>query len=148
MMTLGGSRAIITLRAVAERGPRLVVVITCKTCLLQSMIRTIIPGWHMLIIRMCHPDVMFISKMSANQEVTSPGPCGAANAKKSVDKLSVKEFRERFCIPNGVFVELTDGEAVSIEDKEDNTICFSKEQFHVGLQFPLPSLFKEFLHFT
>ena len=86
--------------------------------------------------------------MFANQEVTSPGPCGAANAKKSVDKLSVKEFRERFCIPNGVSIELTDGEAVSIEDKGDNTICFSKDQFSAGLRFPLPSLFKEFLHFT
>ena len=78
MMTLGGDRAIITLRAadrdrgsccdcqksweviagsdlpslhscpftlrVAECGPWQAVVITCKTCLLQSMIRTNIPG--------------------------------------------------------------------------------------------------------
>ena len=48
------------------------------------------------------------TKMSANQEVTSSGPCGAAHAKRSVDKLNVKEFRERFCVPNGVSVELTD----------------------------------------
>ena len=87
-------------------------------------------------------------KMSANQEVTSPVPCGAAHAKKSVDKLSVKEFRERFCIPNGVSVELSKGEVVSTENAEDNAICFSKEQFNAGLRFPLPSLFKEFLHFT
>ena len=87
-------------------------------------------------------------KMSANQEVTSPSPCGAAHAKKSVDKLSVKEFHERFCIPNGVSIELTDGEAVSTENSEDQAIFFSKEQFNAGLLFPLPSLFKEFLHFT
>ncbi|RVW44896.1 hypothetical protein CK203_112957 [Vitis vinifera] len=31
--------------------------------------------------------------MSANQEVTSTGPCGAAHGKRSVDKLSVKEFQ-------------------------------------------------------
>ena len=86
--------------------------------------------------------------MSANQEVTSSGPCDAAHAKRSVDKLSVKEFRERFCIPNGVSVELTDGEAVSTENNEDHAIFFSKEHFNAGLRFPLPSLFKEFLHFS
>ncbi|RVW17492.1 Superoxide dismutase [Vitis vinifera] len=37
---------------VMGRGPWLVVVIACKTRLLQSMIRTIVSGWHMLIIRM------------------------------------------------------------------------------------------------
>ena len=86
--------------------------------------------------------------MYANQEVTSSGPFGNANAEKSVDKLSVKEFRERFCIPNGVSVKLTDGEAMSTEKNEDHAIFFSKEQFNAGLRFPLPSLFKEFLHFT
>ena len=86
--------------------------------------------------------------MSANQEATSSGPSGNAHAEKSVDKLSVKEFREWFCIPNDVFVELTDGEAVSTEKNEDHAIFFSPEQFNAGLWFPLPSLFKEFLHFT
>ncbi|RVX19740.1 hypothetical protein CK203_005061 [Vitis vinifera] len=42
---------------------------------------------------------------------------------KSTDNLSVKEFEDRFCIPNS-------------------------EQFNAGLRFPLPALFKEFLHFT
>ena len=86
--------------------------------------------------------------MSANQEVTSTGPYGGAHGKRSVDKLSVKEFRERFCVPNGLFVELTDGEAVSTEDSEDHAIYFSREQFNAGLRFPLPSLLKEFLHFS
>ena len=86
--------------------------------------------------------------MFANQEATSSGPSGTAHAEKSMEKLSVKEFRERFCIPNGVSVELTDGEAVSTETGDDHAIYFSKEQFNVGLRFPLPSLFKEFLHFT
>ena len=85
--------------------------------------------------------------MSANKEVTSFGPSDDAH-EKFVDKLSVKEFYERFCIPNGVLVELMDGEAVSTEKAEDNAIIFSKEQFNAGLRFPLPSLFKEFLHFT
>ena len=85
--------------------------------------------------------------MSANKGATSSGPSGGAH-EKSMDKLSVTEFCERFCIPNGVLVELMDGEAVSTEKAEDNAIIFSKEQFNARLRFPLPSLFKEFLHFT
>ena len=65
--------------------------------------------------------------MSTNQEATSSGPCDDAHAEKSVEKLSVKEFRERFCIPNGVFVELTVGEAESTEKGGDHAIYFSKE---------------------
>ena len=45
---------------VAERGSWQAVVITCKTCLPQSMIRAIISGWTMLVIRMLcgrRPDV-------------------------------------------------------------------------------------------
>ncbi|RVX22176.1 hypothetical protein CK203_000998 [Vitis vinifera] len=43
---------------------------------------------------------------------------------------------------------LVDGEAVSTEKFADNAIYFTKEQFNAGLRFPLPSLFKEFLHVT
>ena len=86
--------------------------------------------------------------MSANKEAISSSLSGDAHAEKSVDKLNVREFRERFCIPNGVFVELMDEEAASTEKTEDNAIFFTKEQFNAGLRFPLPSLFKEFLHFT
>ena len=86
--------------------------------------------------------------MSANKEATLSGPSSDAHVEKSVDKLSMKEFRERFCIPNGVPVELTDGAAVSIEKSEDNAIFFTKEQFNAVLRFPLSSLVKEFIHFT
>ncbi|RVX01573.1 hypothetical protein CK203_017421 [Vitis vinifera] len=68
---------------------------------------------------------------------------------KAIDKLDAKEFRERFCIPNGVAIELLNGRVlVPSEKAEEKTIIFSKEQFNVGLRFPLPVLFKEFLHFT
>ena len=69
-------------------------------------------------------------------------------AEKPIDKLKVGQFCERFCIPKGVSVQPVDGEAVSTEKFEDNAIYFSKEQFNAGLRFTLPSLFKEFLHFT
>ena len=87
--------------------------------------------------------------MSSKQKTTSSVRAGDAH-EKSTDKLSVKEFRDRFCIPNGVIVEfLNEGEdAVSTEKAEQDTIIFSKEQFNAGLRFPLPTLFKEFLHFT
>ncbi|RVX14037.1 hypothetical protein CK203_011437 [Vitis vinifera] len=68
---------------------------------------------------------------------------------KATDKLDAKEFRERFCIPNGVAIELLNGRVlVPTEKSEEKTIIFSKEQFNAGLRFPLPALFKEFLHFT
>ncbi|RVW24917.1 hypothetical protein CK203_079487 [Vitis vinifera] len=86
--------------------------------------------------------------MSATQEATFSGSSEGARAEKSIDKLSVKEFHECFYIPNGVLLEFLDGEAVSTEKAEGNAISFAKEQFNVGLWFPLPSLFKEFLHFT
>ena len=37
---------------------------------------------------------------------------------------------------------------VSTEKAEGRAITFSKEQFNAGLRFPLPALFKEFLHFS
>ena len=86
--------------------------------------------------------------MSANKEVASSGSVGDAS-EKSIDKLSVKEFRDRFCIPNGLLVEFLDEEeVVSTEKAEGRAITFSKEQFNAGLRFILPVLFKEFLHFT
>ena len=69
-------------------------------------------------------------------------------AEKSVDKLNMREFCERFCISNDVSVHLVDREAVSTEKSVDNAIYFTKEQFNVGLRFPLTSLFKEFLYVT
>ncbi|RVW82244.1 hypothetical protein CK203_041653 [Vitis vinifera] len=68
---------------------------------------------------------------------------------KAIDKLDVKEFRERFCIPNGVSIDLVNEEAAMPTEKgKENVILFTKEQFNAGLWFPLPALFKEFLHFS
>ena len=86
--------------------------------------------------------------MSASKKAVSSVRAGDVH-EKSTDKLSVKEFRDRFCIPNGVIVEFLDEEeVVSTEKVEGRTITFSKEQFNAGLRFPLPALFKEFLHFS
>ena len=87
--------------------------------------------------------------MSVNKKTVSFVRAGDAR-EKSTDKLSVKEFRDRFCIPNGVMVEfLNEGEdVVSTEKAEGRAITFSKEQFNSRLRFPLSALFKEFLHFS
>ena len=37
---------------------------------------------------------------------------------------------------------------MSTEKAEHNTIYFTKEPFNVWLRFPLPSLLKQFLHYT
>ncbi|RVW34065.1 hypothetical protein CK203_099350 [Vitis vinifera] len=61
--------------------------------------------------------------------------CSGGNAyEKSTDKLSVKEFRDRFCIPNSVIVEfLNEGEdVVSTEKAEGRAITFSKNNLMPG----------------
>ncbi|RVW70518.1 hypothetical protein CK203_056139 [Vitis vinifera] len=68
---------------------------------------------------------------------------------KAIDKLNAKEFRERFRIPHDVLIDLVNEEAAMPTEKGGkNAILFTKEQFNAGLRFPLPALFKEFLHFS
>ncbi|KAL6340307.1 hypothetical protein AAG906_040744 [Vitis piasezkii] len=62
--------------------------------------------------------------------------------------LALQARLERFRIPNDIFVLLVDGKPTPIEKQSHNVIYFSEEQFNVGLRFPLPSFFKQFLHFT
>ena len=80
------------------------------------------------------------------------GRVGVSFRRPSLEKptklLNEQEFHERFCILNGVFVQLADGDPTSTEKAAQGAIFFSKEQFNAGLCFPLPSLFKQFLHYT
>ncbi|RVW65448.1 hypothetical protein CK203_022166 [Vitis vinifera] len=70
-------------------------------------------------------------------------------SEKAIDKLNAKEFRERFRIPHDVLIDLVNEEAAMPTEKGGkNVILFTKEQFNAGLRFPLPALFKEFLHFS
>ena len=73
---------------------------------------------------------------------------GQTYSGKPTDKLNEREFCERFCISNDVSIQLVDENAMSIEKAVNHVVYFSKEQFNAGLQFPLPSFFKEFIHFT
>ena len=48
----------------------------------------------------------------------------------------------------GAFSHPKDGAPTSAEKDSPNSIFFSNEQFNMGLHLPLPSLFKQFLHYT
>nr|CAN75751.1 hypothetical protein VITISV_032953 [Vitis vinifera] len=86
--------------------------------------------------------------MSAKKDVVSSSAVrqsgkdesGEVHAKKSLDKLNVREFCERFCIPNDVSVQLVDEEAVSTDKSADNAIYFTKEQFNAGLRRSILSM--------
>lgn len=67
---------------------------------------------------------------------------------KPTELLNKQEFRDCLCFPNGIFVQLVEGDPMPAEKAGHNVIYFTKEQFNAGLRFPLPSPFKQFLHYT
>ena len=72
-------------------------------------------------------------KMSSKKKAASSARASEAR-EKATDKLDVKEFRDRFCIPNGVSVELLNDEVpMPTEKAEGKAILFTKEQFNAGL---------------
>ncbi|WKA03054.1 hypothetical protein VitviT2T_021189 [Vitis vinifera] len=55
---------------------------------------------------------------------------------------------DHFRISNVISILLVNDKPTPIEKLSHNATYFSKEQFNVGLRFPLPSLLKQFFHFT
>ncbi|RVW99881.1 hypothetical protein CK203_029128 [Vitis vinifera] len=118
-------------------GPWLLVVIACKT-------RFTLIDHQTIYIRMAHadyPDVLW--RLS--------GCLRSA----SVVCSSLRRFWFGFVVRNGskkdcfICPDLVNEEAAMPTEKgEENVILFTKEQFNAGLRFPLPALFKEFLHFS
>ncbi|RVW18280.1 hypothetical protein CK203_116029 [Vitis vinifera] len=80
-----------------------------------------------------------IASTSAQRWEGWPNRCKfwTPSSEKPTELLNEQEFRECFCIPNGVSVHLVDGDPTSIEKAAQGAIFFSKEQFNVGLRFPL-----------
>ena len=72
---------------------------------------------------------------------------GRTQSRKSIEQLNVREFRERFRTPISILIRFLSSDPVSTKQEPD-AIVFSKEHFNVRFQFPLISLFKQFLHFT
>ena len=69
-------------------------------------------------------------------------------ASSIISSLSMEELRSYCHIPDNIDLELPDGPAESIIDKEDDIIYFTREQLTAGLHFPVSSLIKQFLHFS
>ena len=62
--------------------------------------------------------------------------------------MFAEELRLYNQVPVEINFEMSDGLTASTIGEADNVIYFTQEQFAAGLCFPVPSLVKQFLHFT
>ena len=65
-----------------------------------------------------------------------------------VTAMSVKDLRSFRQVPIAIRLEVSNGTATSIMGATDNVIYFTQKQFAIRLCLPIPSLVKQFLHFT
>ena len=69
-------------------------------------------------------------------------------ASSLVAAMSTEELRLYSQVYAEISLEMSDGPAASTVREAHNAIYFTQEQFAVGLHFLVPSLLKQFLHFT
>ena len=62
--------------------------------------------------------------------------------------MSVEDLRSFRQVPTAIRLEMSDGVATLKMGVADNVVYFTREQFVIGLCLPVPSLVKQFLHFT
>lgn len=72
---------------------------------------------------------------------------GHLRPKRPVAILSEQKFRARFHIMDTILIQLTDGEALFSANLPNYMMYFTKEWFANGLCLPIPSFFKQYLHF-
>ena len=65
-----------------------------------------------------------------------------------VAAMSMKELRSFSQVPTRIRMELSNGVAVPTVEGGNDAVYFTREKFAAGLRFPIPSLVKQFLHFT
>ena len=65
-----------------------------------------------------------------------------------VSAMSIEDLRSFRQVPTAIRLEMLDGAVTSTMGAEDNAVNFTREQFAYGLYLPVPSLVKQFLHFT
>ena len=86
---------------------------------------------------------------STSQAGRKRGPTrGTPSISSIISSLSMEELRIYYEIPDDIDVMLSDGPTQNTVGGEDNAIFFTREQLAVKLHFPMPSLVKQFLHFT
>lgn len=64
------------------------------------------------------------------------------DSEKPTELFPEREFKEHFCVPNGISIRLMDDGLVSTENESFNVIVFSKKKFNAGSA----SLFLHFLN--
>ena len=69
-------------------------------------------------------------------------------ASSLVASMSMEELRSFCRVLDDISLELSDEPAFSTVGEVDNVFYFTREQFVVGLRFPVWSLLKQFLHVT
>ena len=97
---------------------------------------------------------LFACRMTSGQDETSTsqvrrkkGPSREfPSASNLVSSMSMKELRSFCRVLDGISLELSDGPAISIVGEANNVVYFTREQFTVGIRFPVSSLVKQFLH--
>ena len=73
---------------------------------------------------------------------------GTPSTSSIISSLSMEKLRTYCEIPDDIDVMLLDGLTQNTVDREDNTVFFTRKQLAANLRFPVPSLVKQFLHFT
>ena len=73
---------------------------------------------------------------------------GTPSISSIISSLSMEELRAYCEIPYDINVTPSDGPAENTVAEEYNAVFFTREQLAVGLRFPVPSLVKQFVHFT
>ena len=75
-------------------------------------------------------------------------PWEMATISSLVTAMSIEELRSFNQVPANIRLEVENSLVAPTIGGVDNTIYFTHEQFVSGLRFPIPSLVKQFLHFT
>ena len=86
---------------------------------------------------------------STSQVGRKRGPArGTRSASNIVSSLTMEELRTYCEIPDNIDLKLMEKLDESTMGGEHNAVFFTREQLTVGLRFPVPTLVKQFLHFT
>ena len=92
--------------------------------------------------------------MARGQEETSTsglpgwGTRATPSASSIISSLTMEELM-RYCeVPDNINFQLVDRPDESTLSGEHNSVFFTREHLATGLRFPVPTIVKQFLHFT
>ena len=102
------------------------------------------------------PSILSACRMTRGEEETSTnqagrkrGPArGMCSASSIVSSLTMEELRTYYEIPENIDLKLMEKPDESTMGGELNAVFFTREQLTTRLRFPVPTLVKQFLHFT